>query len=556
MDSNKAGFIKIKGACKQARHDDIDWLWADTNCIDKTSSAELSEAINSMFQWYAKSAVCYAYLSDVAEERFALDQTTDVIPDFRGSRWFTRGWTLQELLAPNFLNFYTAEWTLIGGREEWLASEISTITGIDDIFLTGAESFMGAGIAKKMSWLANRTTTRVEDLAYCMLGLFDINMSLLYGEGMKAFIRLQEEIIKGSNDHTIFCWSWDSSVPEGWVSLLAPSPRAFINSGNYYQDFSVEYKNSVSIYSMTNAGLSIRAPVIYAFNHYLIELKVNFGPRAEPARRPYIPVTGGLTQNGLYVSRRPFPSRPVIFDTQFTGQLSEEPLIVMARVPVGMSAMDTWDIHTGFSCRLGLLPTFESEELRSQWTGNWEILEFLDESAITVDLDPDYEKYDNVCVRLIPMMRAHRLPAKHKKTSIAHLLLAVRITRGYPEWFCQILKSRDIVYKPRSSLVSQILKAKIEQRAHYSHNFDVSVVIGEKIDTGAKDRNVRSLHISSGRRIFRLKAATNVYKSTVGKKTNDHAVEDHRSDADSAAAIAGVDPLVEISSRGQFKLRG
>lgn len=141
---------------------------------------------------------------------------------FCQSKWFTRGWTLQELLAPTQLTFYARDWSKIASRST-LASVISSATKISPEYLQGGESraLSQASAAQKMAWLSSRFTTRVEDMAYCMLGIFDINMPLLYGEGSKAFIRLQEEIIKVSNDHTIFCWTWIPSIPKDWVSYLS-----------------------------------------------------------------------------------------------------------------------------------------------------------------------------------------------------------------------------------------------------------------------------------------------------------------------------------------------
>ncbi|KAI0878146.1 HET-domain-containing protein [Hypoxylon argillaceum] len=140
---SKAGFDKIEGACKKAQSHSLDYLWVDTNCIDKTSSAELSEAINSMYQWYAKSDICYAYLSDV----------TDFwsISQFPKSRWFIRGWTLQELLAPRKLAFYTADWSKIGSRGGSLVTDVSSVTGISEDILTRPHLARTASVGRRMS---------------------------------------------------------------------------------------------------------------------------------------------------------------------------------------------------------------------------------------------------------------------------------------------------------------------------------------------------------------------------------------------------------------------
>ncbi|EEU37114.1 uncharacterized protein NECHADRAFT_52245, partial [Fusarium vanettenii 77-13-4] len=258
LASQKAGFAKILGACQQAREDSLEYLWVDTNCIDKSSSAELSEAINSMFAWYRDAVVCYAFLIDVptiptsGQDRFT---------GFCKSRWFTRGWTLQELLAPKEVIFFDQNWQKVGTRSGSLGERISAITQINVHIITDPSTMIHASVAQKMSWLSRRVTTRVEDMAYCMLGIFDINMPLLYGEGRNAFLRLQEEIVKISTDHTIFCWNWVESVPGSWTSMLAPTPAAFESSGCYVEPIRDASSPELSPYSFTNAGLSIRLPL-------------------------------------------------------------------------------------------------------------------------------------------------------------------------------------------------------------------------------------------------------------------------------------------------------
>ncbi|KAB5572677.1 hypothetical protein GE09DRAFT_679835 [Coniochaeta sp. 2T2.1] len=237
------------------------YLWCDTNCIDKSSSAELTEAINSMFDWYALSGACLAYLDDVPSQGVA-----DPRSAFCGSRWFTRGWTLQELLAPPDVRFYDKNWAYLGLRSA-MTDQVTRATGIHATFLEpttpviAREKLDGASIAMRMSWVSTRETTRAEDLAYCMLGIFGINMPLLYGEGTKAFQRLQEEIIRATNDMTLFCWHWDDKyVPSNWQSILAPSPRVFTDCGGYRERF--EDNHDLTPYTITNAGLSIRLPTI------------------------------------------------------------------------------------------------------------------------------------------------------------------------------------------------------------------------------------------------------------------------------------------------------
>ena len=164
---------------------------------DKSSSAELSEAINSMYRWNKGAKVCYTYLADMT-----LTDVNMAKSALRNCRWFSRGWTLQELIAPSWLILFDANWSMIGTKYS-LRKELSQITGIDQGVISG-ESLRNTSVAQKMSWASERTTTRVEDMAYSLLGIFGVFMPILYGEGQNAFKRLQLEIIASSSDHSIF----------------------------------------------------------------------------------------------------------------------------------------------------------------------------------------------------------------------------------------------------------------------------------------------------------------------------------------------------------------
>lgn len=241
---SKAGYAKIRSCAEQAVRDGLEHIWADTCCIQKSSSAELSEAINSMYAWYQDATTCYAFLSDVPSKQ-----------EFASSKWFTRGWTLQELIAPTKLVFFDETWTPLGSRTD-LQRAVSECTGIPSSVLSGAEHFETFSIAQRMSWAANRVTTRVEDIAYCMLGLFDINMPLIYGEGENAFMRLQEEILKISEDHSIFAWR--SHDARG--GCLATSPSAFSMSSNIVQSNPFGVHNEPTIVS--SSGIHLHVPLI------------------------------------------------------------------------------------------------------------------------------------------------------------------------------------------------------------------------------------------------------------------------------------------------------
>ncbi|GKZ24056.1 hypothetical protein AbraIFM66951_010555 [Aspergillus brasiliensis] len=298
--TEKEGYAKIQQSCERALQDGLNYVWVDTCCIDKASSAELSEALNSMMTWYAQSQICYAHLADVPPiTDYGLDEAA-----FRGSRWFTRGWTLQELIAPSKLVFLAQDWSLLFPRDA-VAERINDITGISHLFLETRPNnqalkfnLMSTSIAERMSWASTRETSRTEDIAYSLLGIFQVNMPLLYGEGSNAFRRLQEEIIKRSDDQSLFAWGFgtpdhDLSHKRSWsrsqsmleeivfffkgdstpqestgamkfqlsdtAGILAESPAAFRGCGDIVP---CDAKKPTPPFAMTNKGLSIELPVL------------------------------------------------------------------------------------------------------------------------------------------------------------------------------------------------------------------------------------------------------------------------------------------------------
>ena len=197
ISKNKDGWKKIEFCAKQADADGLRYIWVDTCCIDKKDAVELSEAINSMFRWYQSAARCYVYLSDVstqgAEQNGHIKSTWE--PALRESRWFTRGWTLQELIAPTLIDFFSSEGKRLGNKLT-LEPIIHKITGIAASALK-RDALSNFGIRERMLWVEHRNTTLEEDKAYCLLGIFEVSMPLIYGEGReKAFRRLREEIHK------------------------------------------------------------------------------------------------------------------------------------------------------------------------------------------------------------------------------------------------------------------------------------------------------------------------------------------------------------------------
>ena len=243
-------FKKIIDCCRLAREHGLDWAWIDCCCIDRTSSTELSEAINSMFRWYEQAKVCFAFLSDL--------ELRDNTYDFSTCRWFSRGWTLQELLAPPEVRFFDKFLKRVGSRRS-LAYDIASAAEIDSRYLLQPRSFREACVAQRMSWAAGRRTSRTEDIAYCLLGLFDVNMPLLYGEGgRKAFLRLQQYIISQSSDESIFAWmSHDGPERRG---MLAKWPSEFARCGDVRRSGSTIKRPP---YTVTSRGLEF--PIAAAF---------------------------------------------------------------------------------------------------------------------------------------------------------------------------------------------------------------------------------------------------------------------------------------------------
>jgi hypothetical protein len=194
---DKAGYTKIRFCVDRAEEDGLQYSWVDTCSIDKSTSDELSTAINSMFRWYQRASKCYVYLSDVQVP----DEVTDVqtfriswTEAFRRSRWFTRGWTLQELLAPATVEFFSKEGKRLGSRIS-LEQEIYEITKVPLSALRGQQPLPEFSVPERMSWAVNRQTTYEEDKVYCLLGIFGVFLPLIYGERKgHAFQRLQAEI--------------------------------------------------------------------------------------------------------------------------------------------------------------------------------------------------------------------------------------------------------------------------------------------------------------------------------------------------------------------------
>lgn len=245
----KSGFVKIRKTCELAAQCGFDYVWVDTCCIDKSSSAELTEAINSMFKWYQRAGICFAYLSDLGDGGSLSE-----------CRWFTRGWTLQELIAPKDMLFFNKHWRTVGNKEtpNWLC-ELSSITKIPYEVLSHEAQLSSFCVARRLSWAAGRKTTRVEDTAYCLLGMFDINMPMLYGEGEKAFYRLQKKIVNSIYDLSILAWSPPDSIEEDFCGCFAKHPDYFSSCLDWPNsaDWSLVEEGQMTV---TSKGLVVQVP--------------------------------------------------------------------------------------------------------------------------------------------------------------------------------------------------------------------------------------------------------------------------------------------------------
>ncbi|KAG1864612.1 hypothetical protein C8R48DRAFT_602016, partial [Suillus tomentosus] len=189
---------KLQQFCTTSKREGYRWAWSDTCCIDKTNNAELQESIISMFAWYKDSAITIVYLADVSD-----------ISQLKDSQWFKRGWTLQELLAPQFIRFYKQDWQpLIDSDKNHKVELLSILHDITHIDVDVLKTFVPGvdNVKKRLSWVGSRTTKKIEDIAYCLMGIFGIHMPVMYGEKHNAFVRLQKEIMALTDDLSLFDW--------------------------------------------------------------------------------------------------------------------------------------------------------------------------------------------------------------------------------------------------------------------------------------------------------------------------------------------------------------
>jgi len=311
---NRAGYHKIKWSCRVAKESGHAYLWIDTCCIDKTSAVELSEAINSMFRWYRGSAICYAYLADVNES----DMQQNPKDALKRCRWVSRGWCLQELIAPANIMFYDKQWKPIGTKQQF-AEELSQATNVDVQVLHDSSCLNAIMVARRMSWAANRETARLEDMAYCLMGIFDVNMPMLYGEGSKAFSRLQQQIFGATHDLSIFAWFPNDSCDVRYLPMFAPSPKHFASCADIELSDEIDLRLGSTIvgqaqFTMTQQHILARSLAlrIYEFpNFRCYGFSTNVSPGTTGNNMPIIFLK--KVGPGLFVRFRPqsVDSKPI-----------------------------------------------------------------------------------------------------------------------------------------------------------------------------------------------------------------------------------------------------
>jgi hypothetical protein len=360
------GWTKIEQTCREAQRCGFDYIWIDSACIDKTDNVELSESINSMFQWYNDAELCLVYLNDFDASTTAIDR----VEILRRARWFSRGWTLQEIVAARAANFYDGTWRHFGTRAS-LRDELASITNIDASIFTPPRDHDAVDIrdlldampvGRRMAWAASRQTTRPEDMAYCLIGLFRVSMPMLYGEGgEQAFIRLQEEIMRDSNDLSLFAWrARDLSTHRG---ILARSPDEFAGLSRLELEQDIKFNPE---FSMSNKGLRINTFLkIYGITypdvimplhcydkgtrgekmpqqlgvflkHEGVSVYVRVRPDKFSVLKGPIPVSSG---NSIFISKRVRRADTTALSAEHANAVSKNPCAVYFTIP-GINAAD------------------------------------------------------------------------------------------------------------------------------------------------------------------------------------------------------------------------
>lgn len=266
---------KINCACKQALEDHLEWLWVDTCCLRRDDAIELDTAIHSMFEWYRDASVCYVYLPDVpsrpeeSDVGYGEDTEDPEAPDssFRRSRWFSRGWTLLELLAPRELRYYSSSWGFLGSSKtlSTLTRQVAAMAQTPETLELLLES---SSVSQVMSWASGRQTSTPEDLPYCLSGIFGARIPISYGEGAdQAFLKLQRWLIENRNDQSVLAWGYNGSERSddkdmaALSSVLARTPADFSGCGSISPCKAWKEKEPPFV-GFTSEGMRMRLPLV------------------------------------------------------------------------------------------------------------------------------------------------------------------------------------------------------------------------------------------------------------------------------------------------------
>ncbi|EPE03096.1 hypothetical protein F503_08710 [Ophiostoma piceae UAMH 11346] len=418
----KAWHQKVVPCAERAIEDGYDYIWIDTCCVDKSSAVELSEFINSLYRWYREAQICYVVLLDVPVEDTDPQVKTS---KFCQSRWFTRGWTLQELLAPKDVCFFNAGWSCLGSRDH-LAILIWNITGIEVEYLINNDTIKKASIAVRMYWASRRETKRPEDRSYSLLGLFGVFMWPIYGEGAElAFERLQEQILKKlPGDDSILAWGVSPGLGSNSIidklpsSLLAQSPSDFLFSGGIeaaVNDNSLDFNS-------TTACIVTTATALFQIRAYRCETEPGFG---------YIRLKCRLRLNYHRDSEYCSIGIPIAWNTKGRSdvcfRVRHPNLFFLQTDETEEQAVDL----TVNSCSVMVQPVARSGTFRFQWNPD-------DVKITAVCPESAWEEGNNAFTfEMGPAVMAVRFSSKllHKKDYVVLVVSPTREFTKYTRWF-------------------------------------------------------------------------------------------------------------------------
>jgi len=358
-DRKRRGWEKLNMFCKEAIKRKLEFVWADTCCIDKSSSAELDESIRSMFRWYRNSALCIVLLAQTRGAQEARDATT---PD----EWFSRGWTLQELLAPRRVKFYGSNWNELTYKEndkDWFRetpprlSFVMKATGIsaEDLadFKPGPTS-----VDDRMCWAAKRLTTRGEDVAYSLMGIFDVSIPTAYGEGAdRAFVRLVEAIMLARGDTSVLNWAGQPARHHG-SRYLPASPASYLNHPTLRDTYTNINLTAPRHLALTSKGLQVSLVVFHVKHSTAPQGDVLLHPLRPPGgprRKSYFHLVLPPDVHGTSSEEERIPLHDVLVDPQEQNMPADQTMLGMSPFPPPFAGFTQGAIDVGSEYALGLI---------------------------------------------------------------------------------------------------------------------------------------------------------------------------------------------------------